>query len=1303
MTKQDGTDPSDGKTVRSDTRRGESAAEDATTGADALATREVSTTKLPLGRIKTPCSEIKLGEDPDFIQRTAASILSTHQELLSTRPKILQFAERVLGADGEKVPKADLADVIYCLNRVADEFVPSVEFGDGRAPKNLALAVQLQELVDGIVEFAKAHPKNTAHWDEGDRDRDPVDEPLTTFLNDKGLLLEGEAASVVGGQVKVFDRNEIRHTDYGAFIDGTRLLWNVGHDGGGYFTPGEGKSNIHFNCRLATGGFAELRADVDEFQTRLNRLVLAAIGDDTELAIRLKDSVPVIPVPERIADNLRTLRYAKQGSSGRYGSTRKGDILGCSKHGDSDTTYSAAQVINTNAVTDNSIAGGALGFNHDLVERFARARTLDDIHAVQQAIKLVSAYRAKLAAGYTDRFTCLEGPYDNPETPSNVFSWYFLDPKDLGGYYGYVKYPRDGIFSASEWLATTAGQLGENASYLDEVTSNTRRFLDGQMPEKLRTLISRAGSGQWLRREGRREGDFLSQVMELTREHWAEARSLRTAMRDFEYVLTWAGFRENCPVPVCTPEINSDRRELAISGGRNIALVLEDGASAETVIANDVRFGDDQKAILITGANGGGKTHLLEMLGNSVVYSHKGVDIPAERADLPLVTRFDFTVNASLHGEAASSFQGEMKQLIASLREIEQGFPGDVGMMLFDEPGRGTDKRDGIPLMIGLLKYLGDRGIYFGGSTHFNALGGMQAVFDRYGINIGVYTMRPGTFTLVEGPGRSYAIDTAKEFGLDPEIIETAESVAAQMDKLAIRLPERDAPEQKASSEFELVSPDVPVELGIYAEKKSTQGWGSHRQLAGASRVFAEYSPLRQDEYVRGREDDRDTLPALRPDAAEAFVAQLCRPLSNSERETRRSTIVSLQDGARFEDLLAPVGSLSNYLDLFCLYQGEKKKNADGVFDVMTTGLNAQARQDEGIAFDRFKSCVERVNLSDALDALQALVDNSTGLEACESTCREEIRSFLAGDDVAALREDIAKDPFLSTGQGGFELNDWREWVNTCVAHREALLKVNEAVLEFNFFGTVAKTLDKEAWARVQDVEEAGKIKIKDAVNTRLRYNVEEVTPIQIDFSQDRPIKIISGTNGGGKTQAQQTTSGCIYYSQQLGFAPAEEAQIGPLSNMQVIIGGAEHTQGRSSFQNEMVRIAEAIRAYKALGEPRGGFWTIDEPGKGTSEEEAIPILVGLADYCERRGIQLMMTTHFSGVFEALQKTRLAESYHPLYVDYFTPGERYALKEGVGSSSGIRIAEELGLPREIIDVAKEVAAYLRAQEGSATS
>ena len=219
------------------------------------------------------------------------------------------------------------------------------------------------------------------------------------------------------------------------------------------------------------------------------------------------------------------------------------------------------------------------------------------------------------------------------------------------------------------------------------------------------------------------------------------------------------------------PNVNT-KGVVSIREGRH---PLIDG---KKVVPVTLGMGKDDKMLLITGPNTGGKTVTLKLTGLFVLLAMTGIYLPAKSADVSIFDGVycDIGDEQSIE-QSLSTFSGHIKTIIEILDKIT-----DKSLVLFDELGAGTDPGEGAALAVSISERVITIGAKALVTSHFNDLKEFALVTKGVvcaSMEFNVETLSP-TYKLVMGAiGCSNALDIAKKLGLDDEIIIRAKNKVA--------------------------------------------------------------------------------------------------------------------------------------------------------------------------------------------------------------------------------------------------------------------------------------------------------------------------------------------------------------------------------------------------------------------------------------------------------------------------------------------------------------------------------------------
>lgn len=222
-------------------------------------------------------------------------------------------------------------------------------------------------------------------------------------------------------------------------------------------------------------------------------------------------------------------------------------------------------------------------------------------------------------------------------------------------------------------------------------------------------------------------------------------------------------------------EYKATKPELNVDGVIDIRAGRHPLIDQKKVVPVSLALKKDEKMLLITGPNTGGKTVTLKLVGLFTLMAMSGLFIPAKSANLSIFDGVysDIGDEQSIE-QSLSTFSSHIKNTIGILDVIT-----DKSLVLFDELGAGTDPGEGAALAVSIAEYLLRVGTKSFITSHFNDLKefslvtkGVVAASMEFDSN----TFCP-TYKLVMGAiGSSNALAIAKKLGLSDEIIENAKS-----------------------------------------------------------------------------------------------------------------------------------------------------------------------------------------------------------------------------------------------------------------------------------------------------------------------------------------------------------------------------------------------------------------------------------------------------------------------------------------------------------------------------------------------
>jgi DNA mismatch repair protein MutS2 len=240
-------------------------------------------------------------------------------------------------------------------------------------------------------------------------------------------------------------------------------------------------------------------------------------------------------------------------------------------------------------------------------------------------------------------------------------------------------------------------------------------------------------------------------------------------------------------------ELSEPTQGFAIVQGRHPLLM----AQAIEVVPFDLEMSENERTLLISGPNTGGKTVLLKALGLFSALVQSGVPAPVNLGSR--IAIFD-DIYADVGDEQSifaslSTFSAHLKNLAEVLSSATER-----SLVLIDELGSGTDPIEGAALGGAILEALTTRGTLSIATTHLGALKELATQVDgvvNASLQFDPVALAP-TYRLTKGiPGRSYGISIARRLNLPADVLARAEErIPADERRVTALLAELEAREK---------------------------------------------------------------------------------------------------------------------------------------------------------------------------------------------------------------------------------------------------------------------------------------------------------------------------------------------------------------------------------------------------------------------------------------------------------------------------------------------------------------------------
>lgn len=293
------------------------------------------------------------------------------------------------------------------------------------------------------------------------------------------------------------------------------------------------------------------------------------------------------------------------------------------------------------------------------------------------------------------------------------------------------------------------------------------------------------------------------------------------------------------------PQMN-DSRSIHIVQARHpiLEMAIRKMNDGRKIVPLDMRLGDDQRIMVITGANAGGKTIAIKTIGLLMLMALSGLPIPASsQTCLPMTGKIlvDIGDEQSIE-ESLSTFSAHIINIRGILKNMDEN-----SLVLLDELGTGTDPEEGAALACAVLKEIRDAGALVCATTH---LADIKSFVHRTRgmINVAMefdeQTLQPLYRMKVGEPGQSHALEIAKRFGLPEHVIHTARTMMGrakiEFDKMISDLNGMRSQIQKDLEELERQKDETRKKQALLEQRLSESEVNKKRILAEAYQAASE-------------------------------------------------------------------------------------------------------------------------------------------------------------------------------------------------------------------------------------------------------------------------------------------------------------------------------------------------------------------------------------------------------------------------------------------------------------------------------
>jgi DNA mismatch repair protein MutS len=227
------------------------------------------------------------------------------------------------------------------------------------------------------------------------------------------------------------------------------------------------------------------------------------------------------------------------------------------------------------------------------------------------------------------------------------------------------------------------------------------------------------------------------------------------------------------------------------------------------------------------------------------------------------------------------------------------------------------------------------------------------------------------------------------------------------------------------------------------------------------------------------------------------------------------------------------------------------------------------------------------------------------------------------------------------------------------------------------------------------------RLMIKDGRHPVLDQNLVEEKFVPNDTALDGEtmrLAIVTGPNMAGKSTYIRQVALIVLMAQIGSFVPAESAEIGLVDRIFTRVGANDDMgRGQSTFMVEMNETSNIVN-----NATERSLVILDEIGRGTSTFDGLSIAWSVAEFLhDKIKARSLFATHYHELTKLAAERKGVCNFNVAVREWNDQiiFLRKILPGGADKSYGIQVARLAGLPKEILDRAKEILAHLESPNG----
>ena len=254
------------------------------------------------------------------------------------------------------------------------------------------------------------------------------------------------------------------------------------------------------------------------------------------------------------------------------------------------------------------------------------------------------------------------------------------------------------------------------------------------------------------------------------------------------------------------------------------------------------------------------------------------------------------------------------------------------------------------------------------------------------------------------------------------------------------------------------------------------------------------------------------------------------------------------------------------------------------------------------------------------------------------------------------------------------------------------------ALAQLDVLGAYAETARLHNYCRPQVADE-GVLQIRDGRHPVLEQQLveERFVPNDTRFDPELQIALITGPNMAGKSTYIRQVALLTLLAHTGSFVPATEARIDLVDRIFTRIGASDDlSRGQSTFMVEMTETANILNNATARS-----LIVLDEIGRGTSTFDGLSLAWSIVEYLHNQtGAKTLFATHYHELTELASRLARLKNFNVAVREWHDQIVflRKIVEGGTDKSYGIQVARLAGVPKEVLERAKQILSNLEESE-----